>query len=228
MEDPMAENDDDIQVDDEAPPEPPDVDTDTDDDEEELEPAPKPAPPAGNGQAPKPAPAAEVYVPPSQEEWERVRRTLAKRKEEKLAVQRDLNSLRDKYKEQETETEKAVREAEEKAEAKYKPIAVRKAVRAALIQAGATASVEGDKDKVDARLLRLMKFVDLGDLSVDDDGEVLGVEEQVDSLRADFPDLFEVAAKKPKPRPNAAPRQPADEKPKSAAERHAAKILGHA
>lgn len=222
----MADHDEtdiDVDVDDATEDAVADVDTDTDADDA-VEDAPKPKPPAKKDEAPD----TDDYVPPSREEWERVRRTLVKRKEEKLAVQRDLNSLRDKYKEQETETEKAVREAEERTEARYKPIAVKKAVRASLIQAGATASVEGDKEKTEARLTRLMKFVDIGELSIDDDGEVLGVEEQVDALRADYPELFEAVAKKARARPTAAPRPPAEEKPKSAAERHAARILGHA
>ncbi|WP_028809204.1 phage scaffolding protein [Streptomyces sp. 351MFTsu5.1] len=197
------------------------------DDDPEPDTAPKPKPPAGDDD-PDPEPAGE-YVPPSREEWERVRRTLRKRKEEKLEVQRTLNELRDKYKEQETETERAVREAEEKAEARYKPIAVRKAVRAALIEAGATTAVEGDKEKTEARIARLMKLVDVGDLSIDDDGEVLGVDEQIDGLRADYPELFEPAAKaKPKVRPTAAPRPAAPDKPKSAAEQHALRALGRA
>ncbi|NEB70305.1 hypothetical protein G3I39_25090 [Streptomyces fulvissimus] len=220
----MADHDDtDIEVDDTVEDEPNAVDAEVDD---LVEDAPKPKPPAKRD---GPASAEDdEYVPPSREEWERVRRTLAKRKEEKLAVQRDLNSLRDKYREQETETEKAVREAEERAEARYKPIAVKKAVRASLIQAGAIASVEGDKEKTEARLTRLMKFVDIGELSIDDDGEVLGVEEQIDALRADYPELFDTAPKKRAVRPSIAPKPPADEKPKSAAERHAAKVLGNA
>ncbi|MDH6448186.1 hypothetical protein M2155_000594 [Streptomyces sp. SAI-119] len=196
-------------------------------DDPEPDPAPKPKPPAARDD-PKGEPEGE-YTPPSREEWERVRRTMAARKREKLDVQRQLNELRDKYKEQETEAEKAVREAEERAEARYKPIAVRKAVRAALIEAGATAATEGDKEKTEARLARLMKLVDVGDLSIDDDGEVLGVDEQIDGLRADYPELFEPAAKpRTKPKPTAAPRPAAPEKPKSAAEQHALRALGHA
>ncbi|MFI6140322.1 phage scaffolding protein [Streptomyces griseus] len=220
----MADHDDtDIEVDGIVEEEPDAVDTEVDD---LVEDAPKPKSPAK-----KDDPVGtedDDYVPPSREEWERVRRTLAKRKEEKLAVQRDLNSLRDKYKEQETETERAVREAEERAEARYKPIAVNKAVRASLIQAGAIASVEGDKAKTEARLARLMKFVDIGELSIDDDGEVLGVEEQIDALRADYPELFDTTPRKRAARPSIAPKPAADETPKSAAERHAAKVLGKA
>lgn len=214
-----AETDDepDVEVPDEEP------ETDPADDAEPDE-TPKPKPPVKKT-APEPD---EEYVPPSREEWERVRRTMAARKQEKLDVQRQLNELRDKYKEQETETEKAVREAEEKAEARYKPIAVRKAVRAALVEAGATAATEGDKAKTEARITRLMKLIDVGDLSIDDDGEVLGVDEQIDGLRADYPELFEPAAKKAKARPTGAPKPAAVEKPKSTAEIHAARILGRA
>jgi hypothetical protein len=201
----------------------PDDETDTDDDAGPDE-APKPKPPAKKTDAEP----EEEWTPPSREEWERVRRTMAARKQEKLDVQRQLNEFRDKFREQETETEKAVREAEEKAEARYKPIAVRKAVRAALVEAGATAATDGDKEKTEARIARLMKLIDVGDLSIDDDGEVLGVDEQIDGLRADYPELFEPAAKKAKARPTGAPKPAAVEKPKSTAEKHAARILGRA
>jgi hypothetical protein len=201
----------------------PDDEVDTEDGTESKE-TPKPKPPA---QTTGPEPDEE-YVPPSREEWERVRRTLAKRKQEKLDVQRQLNDLRDKHREQETDAEKAIREAAEKAEARYKPIVVKKAARAALIQAGATAAVEGDKEKTEARLARLLKLIDVSDLSVEDDGEVLGLDEQVEGLRAEWPELFEPREKKPKARPTGAPRPAAVEKPKSTAEIHAARILGRA
>ena len=209
----------------------PDIEVEVDDeldtdDEPEPDPddRPKPKPPV---KAADPEPDEE-YVPPSREEWERVRRTLAKRKQEKLDVQRQLNELRDKHREQETDSEKAVREAAEKAEARYKPIVVKKAARAALIQAGATAAVEGDKEKTEARLARLLKLIDVSDLSVEDDGEVLGLDEQVEGLRAEWPELFESREKKAKARPTGAPRPAAAEKPKSTAEQHAARILGRA
>ncbi|MFD4830143.1 phage scaffolding protein [Streptomyces uncialis] len=223
---------DDVEVDDA----PDDTGTDTDDEPDDDEGSTagadraRPKPPAGaadDRDTETGGGGGDDYQPPSREEWDRVRRTMAKRKEEKLTAQRELNALRDKYKEQETESEKAVREAREEAEARYKPMVVRKTVRAALIQAGATTAVEGDKDKTEARLSRLMKLIDIGDLSIDDDGEVLGVDEQIDGLRADYPELFEAPAKtKPRVRPTGAPRKPADDKPKSAAERHAARLLG--
>ena len=215
-----AAEDIDVEVDD-APETASDAELDTEPDE-----APKPKPPAAKASNSQPA-EEEDYVPPSREEWERVRRTMAKRKEEKLAVQRELNELRDKHREQETDAEKAIREAEEKAEARYKPIVVKKAARAALIQAGATTAVEGDKEKTEARLSRLLKLIDVGDLSVEDDGEVLGLDEQVEALRADYPELFEAPARKPKTRPTGAPKPAAQEKPKTTAEIHAAKLLGH-
>lgn len=193
----------------------------------DADPTPKPKAPA---KKPETEPETDDYTPPSKEEWERVKRTLAARKQEKLDVQRQLNELRDKHKEQESDSEKAIREAAEQAEARYKPIVVNKAARAALIQAGATAAVEGDKAKTEARLGRLLKLLDVTDLRVEDDGEVLGLEEQIDALKADYPELFEAAEKttKPRARPTGAPRPAVEVKPKTTAEQHAAKILGRA
>lgn len=193
--------------------------------EPDPEPTPEPEP-DDDPEPDEPDPAA-AWTPPSKEEWERVKRTMVKRKEEKLAVQKELNALRDQSRTAETEHEKAVREAAERAEARYKPIVVNKAARAALIQAGGLAAVEDDKAKADARMKRLLKLIDLDDLSIDDDGEVLGLDEQIEGLKADYPELFTQPVKpRPKARPTAADRQPAEEKPKSSAERHAMKVLG--
>jgi len=212
----------DVEVDDA----PDDADADTADTDDDTEPdeKPKPKPPAKKAVED----AEEEWKPPTRDEWDRVRRTMAKRKQEKLDVQKQLNELRDKHREQETDAEKAVREAAEKAEARYKPIIVNKAARAALIQAGATAAIEGDKEKTEARLSRLLKLIDVSDLSVEDDGEVLGLDEQIEGLRSDYPELFEAREKRPKARPTGAPRPAVKEKPRSTAELHAAKLLGRA
>lgn len=216
-----AEDDDDVVVDDD-----PDIEVEPEPDEEpevEADDKPKPKPPVKKAD---PQPGDDDYVPPAKDEWERVKRTLAARKQEKLDLQRQLNELRDKHREQESDSEKAIREAEEKAEARYKPIVVAKAARAALIQAGAVASVEGDKDAVEARLGRMLRLVDTTDLIVESNGDVLGLDEQIEGMKAEFPEWFAPADKpKAKARPTGAPRLAADPKPKSAAEQHASKIL---
>jgi hypothetical protein len=210
-------------------------DADTDEDDDEEEPAAKVTPKPGPRKtaAVKPAPAAPAadsdWTPPSREDHERMKRTLAARKTEKLDLQRQLNEERAKNAAAETETEKAIREAAEAGERRFKEPLVRTAARAALIQAGALASTEGDKEKGEAKLRRLLKLVDMNDVSVDSDtGEVLGLDEQVEAMQADYPELFKAPVTeqpKLKPRPTAAAKKPAPDKPKSTWERHAAAVL---
>lgn len=238
------DDDNDIEVDDDAgdeetdleEPDETDADTDEDDDEEEPSAKAQAKPGPRKTAAAKPVPAAPAapvadssWTPPTREDHERMKRTLAARKAEKLDLQRQLNELRAKTAEAETETEKAIREAAEAGERRFKEPLVRTAARAALIQAGALASTEGDKEKGEAKLRRLLKLVDMADVSVDSDtGEVLGLDEQVEAMQADYPELFKApVAEQPKlkPRPTAAAKKPAPEKPKSTWERHAAAVL---
>jgi hypothetical protein len=72
-----------------------------------------------------------------------------------------------------------------------------------------------------------MRLVDMDALSVDEDGDIIGLESEVDRIRAEYPEFFQSPAKpKSKARPTAADRKPVEEKPKSAAEQHAARALG--
>jgi hypothetical protein len=41
-----------------------------------------------------------------------------------------------------------------------------------------------------AQVNRLVKMVDLADVEIDDSGEVTGLDDQIDEIKADFPDLF--------------------------------------
>jgi hypothetical protein len=92
----------------------------------------------------------------------------------------------------------------------------RAGVRAALAEAGFTSPD------------RLMKLIDWDAVSVDDEGELLGIEAEVDRVKGEYPELLPQDKPKPKARPTGAPRPPAVEKPKSTAEIHAARILGRA
>ncbi|GAA0705309.1 hypothetical protein GCM10010193_70480 [Kitasatospora atroaurantiaca] len=234
------DDDTDVDLDEDTDPDPePDADPDEDtdpDDTDDTEPGPaaaKPKPGPRKTTTPQPAAAAaagEEWTPPSRDEHERMRRTLAARKAEKLDLQRQLNELRARTAEAETESEKAIREAAEQGEKKFKAPLVRTAARAALIQAGALAAIDpSDKEKGEARIRRLLKLVDMDDVSVDSDtGEVLGLEDQIEAMQADYPELFAKPAPEPqklKPRPTAAPKNPAPEKPKPSWERHAASAL---
>lgn len=223
-----AEGDDEIEVDD-APEEEPEVEEEV---EEEPEEAPKPKPPAKKT-APKPG--ADDYVAPSPTEWARTQAALKKANEESKLNRLRLKELEEKGRANESDHEKALREARETGEKRYRAPLVKTAARSALIEAGALAFLAEEKDpesrdakdKGESRLGRLMRLVDIDSLDVDDDGSVSGLDSAVDDLRRDYPELFAVPAKpRVKPRPTAAARQPADDKPKSTAARHAARALG--
>lgn len=86
----------------------------------------------------------------------------------------------------ETEGDAKIREATEKAAAaernKYKP---------ALVKTGATAALLAAKPKKGKDgIARLIKLMDLDEIEVNDDLELEGVEEEVERLQAEFPELF--------------------------------------
>jgi hypothetical protein len=136
----------------------------------------------------------------------------------------------------ESDHEKALREAREEGEKRYRQPLVRTAARSALVEAGALAFLQDEmepesqaaRDKGESRLSRLLKLVDTESLDVDEDGSVSGLDAAIDDLRRDYPELFATPARKPKVRPTGAPRPAAPEKPKSTAEQHAARLLGRA
>lgn len=108
-------------------------------------------------------------------------------------AERELAALR---KQNETETDKRVREANEAAEAKYKPVAIKAAARAALVEA----KVKGDPG-------RAVKLMDMSAIDIDEDGEHVGLEDQIDLVRAEFPEMFESEddeSEKPKAKPRKA------------------------
>lgn len=226
-----AEDDDpDIEVTDEPDPEP------TDDPEPDPEPepddAPKPKPPVKKTE---PKPGDDDYVPTASE-WRRTKEALSKANGDAKRNRERARELEEKARGDETEHEKALREAREEGEKKFRTPLVRTAVRGALVEAGALGFLEDEKDpksedaqkKAASRMSRLMKLVDFDGLDVDEDGAVIGIEAAVADLTRDLPDLFSVPVRKPKPRLTGAPKPAAQEKPKTTAEIHAARILGRA
>lgn len=117
---------------------------------------------------------------------------------------------------------KAAREAAKEAAAavenRYRPMVLNKAAEAALAGAGITSGAG-----------RLVKLIDFSAVDIDEAGEVIGMDDQVEALKADFPDLFGA----PKPARagaggvNAADRgrSKASEKPKSSAQMLASRAL---
>jgi hypothetical protein len=225
-----AEDDEpDIEVDDEPDPDP----ADEPDDEPEPDDKPKPKAPAKKTE---PAPGDDDYTAPSKAEWARTQAALKKANDDAKRHRLRNKELEDQGRASETEHEKSLREAREEGERKYRAPLVRTAARGALIEAGALAFLGDEKDpesqaakeKGESRLNRLLKLVDTEALDIDDDGSVAGLDAAVDDLRRDYPELFAAPARKPKPRPTGAGRQPAPDKPKSTAEQHAARLLGRA
>lgn len=224
-----AETDDEPDI--EVPDEPDEEPEPEADDEPELEETPKPKPPAKKAE-PKP----DDFKPPSEAEWRKTQAALKKANDDAKRHRLRNRELEDKARGDETEHEKALREAREEGERKFRAPLVRTAARSALVEAGALAFLQDEKDpesqtareKGESRLTRLLKLVDTDVLDIDDDGSVSGLEAAVDDLRRDYPELFAAPARRPKVRPTGAPRPPAPEKPKSTAEIHAARILGRA
>jgi hypothetical protein len=202
------------------------------DDEPEPAETPKPKPPAAKKDETKP----DDYKPPSKDEWARTQAALKKANDDAKRHRLRNKELEEKARGDETEHEKALREAREEGERRYRAPLVRTAARSALIEAGALAFLQDEKDpdsatareKGESRIKRLLKLVDTESLDVDDDGSVSGLDAAVDELRRDYPELFAAPARKSKVRPTGAPRQPAPEKPRSTAELHAARLLGRA
>jgi len=121
-------------------------------------------------------------------------------------------------------TAQAAREAEERAADKFRGIAVNQAARAALASSGVQTNNVG----------RLVKLLDLEDIQIDDNGEITdGLDEQIESLKSELPQLFRPAEPvKPKPRRAPAPRvqssgrEQVEDEPGSSADRMARQILG--
>jgi hypothetical protein len=202
-----AETDDepDVEVDDAPEPDP----ADEPDPEPEPDDAPKPKPPAKDD---KPG----DFKPPSKDEWARTQAALKKANDDAKRHRLRNKELEEKARGDETEHEKALREAREEGEKRFREPMKRAGVRAALAEAGFAAPD------------RLLKLIDWDAVSVDDEGDLLGVEAEVDRIKGDYPELLPQDKPKPKARPTGAPKPAAVEKPKSTAEIHAARILGRA
>jgi hypothetical protein len=122
-------------------------------------------------------------------------------------------------------TAKLVEDARAEVESQWKPRVINKSARVALLEAGLPA------DTPDARVKKLLKMLDLSDIDVDEDGEVSGLEEQIDQIKETIPELF----RKPEPEPaparvrapkiDSANRPNAQPAPKTTGEIHAAAIL---
>ncbi|MDX3230623.1 phage scaffolding protein [Streptomyces sp. ME19-01-6] len=189
-----------------------DDESDEDDDDEKT----------GRVEAPKPKPPAakkddsDDWAPPSRDEWARTQAALKKANDDGKRHRLRNKELEEKARAGETEHEKALREAREEGAKPFRTRLVKAAARVALSEAG----VSGATDRV-------LRLVDMEALSVDDDGDIVGLDAEVERVKSEYPEFFQAPARpKAKTRPTAADRKPAEEKPKSSAEQHAMRVLG--
>lgn len=137
------------------------------------------------------AAATEVKVDewkaPTKAEWEAQQAELSRVNAESAKRRVKLREIEQQH---ETDAEKARREAEEAAAARYKPTAVKASARAALLEADART------DRVGA----LTGLLDVSKLDIDESGGVTGLEAEVKRIKDEYPEFFK-AEDDGKPRP---------------------------
>lgn len=118
----------------------------------------------------------------------------------------------------------AKEEATAAAVAKFKPVAVRAAAKAAFLEANF-------QNPTDARVSRLVRNLDMDAIEIDEDGVISGLDEQVEALVEEFEEMFTVPAAKAEPVKPKPPRGDTADKrtnppaPKTTAERIAQRVL---
>ncbi|MFJ1764037.1 phage scaffolding protein [Amycolatopsis sp. NPDC088138] len=131
--------------------------------------------------------ATQEWKPPTKQEWEAREAELSRVNAESAKRRVELKELKQKN---ESDAEKASREAEETAAARYKPTAVRAGARAALLEAEAKTE----------RVTALAGLLDMSKLDIDDKGEITGLDAEVKRVRAEYPEFFK-SEDDGKPRP---------------------------
>jgi hypothetical protein len=119
----------------------------------------------------------EEYKPPTAEEWKATQDALKKANSEAKGFRTKLRNAR---KATAGESSSDQQEATDKVIAQWKPRLVRSEARAQLASAGAKKSA----------LTRLARMIDIDEVEVDDDGEVSGIDDLIEELKDDLPELF--------------------------------------
>jgi hypothetical protein len=128
-------------------------------------------------------------------------------------------------------TVKAIEAARADAERLYKPVAVRNAAKAGFMEAGLN-------DLSAPRMTKLLRLLDLDDIEVDEDGEIKGLDDQIDQIKDEWPELFrkpeaesDSGKQTPRiraPKGDAAGKNGQPAKPKTTGELYAQRVLGNA
>lgn len=88
-------------------------------------------------------------------------------------------------------------EAREDGRSGLMPTLIRTAAEGRLERAGL--SLPEDGDAREAKLTRVIKLIDTDTVEVDDNGRLIGLDDAVDALKADYPELFKGKARAPRP-----------------------------
>lgn len=156
----------------------------------------------------------DEYTPPEREKWEGVQKALK-------ASRLEARELKKRVRDLEKGKEGAADEAGKQTADKYRPVLVKQAAKAALLEAGLV-------DPTPERVKKVLRLIDTEGVDVDDDGDVFGLDDQIQELKTDYPELFEVKQEKRQrvPRVSGADRKPAGAKQKSATELQVEQLLG--
>ncbi|ANZ35235.1 hypothetical protein BBK82_03255 [Lentzea guizhouensis] len=194
------------------------------DDDDEPDEAPQDAKPGD-----KSKPVKETDKPErTAEDWQRLETAMQKERELRKKREGQIAEMRKERKAAETsgDTDEAerIRKAEEAAASRYKPVAVRAAAKAALLEANF-------QNPTEERVKKLIRRLDLDEIDVDEDGDITGLQDQIDQLVDDFPELFTAPVRASEPtkptRPTkvtAANKPPVKQEPTRTADRIVAKI----
>jgi hypothetical protein len=145
-------------------------------------------------------------------------RDLTRERKRRQALEKQVKQLQTAN---ESVTEKAIREAKQSGAdeitGKYKGLIVRTEAKSMLLAAGLK--------QAPARFVRM---IDLDEVEVDDDGTISGLEDQIDGIKTDFPELFpDEDDEEPKRRRRTSSRKPgtdSDRRPPTKAKSSAEKI----
>lgn len=122
------------------------------------------------------------FKAPTEAEWRRTQAALTKANAD---AKRHRLRARELSKPKEGDDD-AAKTATDAAEKRYKPVAIRSAAKAAFLEAGLN-------DASPDRVKKLLRMVDLDEVDVDADGDVTGLDEQIESVKDDYPELFKPA-----------------------------------
>lgn len=164
----------------------------------------------------------ETWTPPTREEYEAILAQQVSQANALKAANKESAQRRLRIKELEQATEDAdarsARVAAEAALSQYKPTVVAALAKAAFLEAGAEPS----------KIARLSKLLDAAAVEIDGDN-ISGLDDQIESIKTDFPELFQptTPTKTPVPRVDSGPKTPVqDEGPKDAGTLIANQLLG--